>query len=130
MHIAYDLIYGARINPKAGLRAEALSSSRAVLTCLANDLGYDIYAEQLRAKACQGDVLICFSGSRNSKNISLALNVGKSLKMKTFTILGFDGGFSKIIADVAIYFPVGDIQISEDLQLIVGHMCMKWLRSQ
>jgi D-sedoheptulose 7-phosphate isomerase len=31
------------------------------------------------------------------------------------------------MADVAIHFPVDDMQISEDLQLIVGHMVMQWL---
>jgi D-sedoheptulose 7-phosphate isomerase len=31
------------------------------------------------------------------------------------------------MADVAIHFAVEDMQISEDLQLVVGHMVMQWL---
>jgi D-sedoheptulose 7-phosphate isomerase len=31
------------------------------------------------------------------------------------------------MADVAIHFAVDDMQISEDLQLVVGHMVMQWL---
>ena len=33
----------------------------------------------------------------------------------------------KAMADVAIHFAVDDMQISEDMQLVVGHMIMQWL---
>ena len=32
--------------------------------------------------------------------------------------------------DIPIHVPVNDMQISEDLQLIVGHMMMQWLYQQ
>jgi D-sedoheptulose 7-phosphate isomerase len=47
--------------------------------------------------------------------------------VRTYAILGYSGGKAKAMADVAIHFPVDDMQISEDLQLIVGHMVMQWL---
>jgi D-sedoheptulose 7-phosphate isomerase len=31
------------------------------------------------------------------------------------------------MADIPIHFSVEDMQISEDLQLIVGHVAMQWL---
>lgn len=130
-HIANDFIYGAGINNGAGLRVEALSSNTAVITCLANDLGYDsIYSEQLKVKAGQGDILIVLSGSGNSKNIVKAIEVGNRIGMETVAILGFSGGRSKEIAKLPIHFEVDDMQIAEDLQLIVGHMCMQWLCKQ
>ncbi len=49
------------------------------------------------------------------------------MKLKTFAIVGFSGGRCKEIAQVPIHFPIDDMQISEDLQTIVGHMCMQWL---
>jgi len=49
------------------------------------------------------------------------------MNVKSYAILGFTGGRSKGLADVPIHFPVDDMQISEDLQLIVGHMLMQWL---
>jgi len=49
------------------------------------------------------------------------------MRIKSYAILGFSGGQSKSLADVAIHFPVDDMQIAEDLQLIVGHMLMQWL---
>ena len=110
------------------MKVEALSANSAVLTCLGNDVGYsEIYAEQLLAKANSGDLLIVLSGSGNSPNVLRALEVGNSIGMKTFAILGYTGGRCRELAQFPVHFEVNDMQISEDLQLIVGHMCMQWL---
>ena len=131
IHLANDFIYGAGVSNGGGLRVEALSANAAVITCLANDVGYDrIYSEQLKVKGNSGDILIVLSGSGNSPNIVKALEVGNTLKMKTFAILGFNGGRCKEIAKYPIHFEIDDMQIAEDLQLIVGHICMQWLCNQ
>ena len=128
IHLANDLIYGAGMKVGGGICVEALSANSAVLTCLGNDLGYDeIYAQQLRVKAIPGDILIALSGSGNSPNIVKALKVGNEIGMKTFAILAYSGGICKELAQVPLHFPVDDMQIAEDLQLIVGHICMQWL---
>jgi D-sedoheptulose 7-phosphate isomerase len=128
VHLANDFIYGAGIKFGKGLRVEALSANSAVLTCLANDIGYDqIFAEQIRVKARSGDVLVVLSGSGNSPNIVKALEIGNALGLVTFAILGFDGGKAKNLAQHPIHIPVQDMQIAEDLQLIIGHICMQWL---
>jgi D-sedoheptulose 7-phosphate isomerase len=128
VHLANDLIYGAGMRAGGGLRVESLSANPAVLTCLGNDLGYDeIYAQQLRVKGQPGDVLIVLSGSGNSPNVVKALEVGNQLGLTTFAILGFSGGKCKDLAQVPLHFSVNDMQIAEDLQLIVGHICMQWL---
>ncbi len=130
IHLANDLLYGAGAGHGGGLRVEALSANPAVLTCLANDLGYDaIYAEQLRVKAAPGDVLIVLSGSGNSPNVVRALEVGAEKGMTTFAILGFSGGRCKALAQHPIHFAVDDMQIAEDLQLVIGHICMQWLNA-
>ena len=131
IHLANDFLYGAGKRNGGGLRVEALSANAAVITCLANDIGYEnIYSEQLKVKARAGDVLIALSGSGNSPNIVKALEVGNSMGMTTFAILGFSGGKSKALAKHPIHFEIDDMQIAEDLQLIIGHMCMKWLSEQ
>jgi D-sedoheptulose 7-phosphate isomerase len=110
------------------LRIEALSANPSVVTCLANDLGYEyIYSEQLKVKANKDDLLIALSGSGNSANICKAIEVGNKLGMITYAITGYDGGVCKQLATHSIHFPIADMQISEDMQLIVGHMCMQWL---
>jgi D-sedoheptulose 7-phosphate isomerase len=128
IHLANDFLYGIAKRPGGGLRVNALSANPAVITCLANDIGYErIYSEQLSVLANPGDVLIVLSGSGNSPNIVTALEQAKAMKVKSYAILGFTGGRCKQLADVSIHFPVDDMQISEDLQLIVGHMLMQWL---
>jgi D-sedoheptulose 7-phosphate isomerase len=128
IHLANDFLYGVGAKNGVGMRVEALSANSAVLTCLANDIGYEkIYAEQLRVKANPGDVLIVFSGSGNSPNVIAALEMGNYIGMKTFAVLGYSGGKCKEIAQNPIHFDIDDMQIAEDLQLIVGHMCMQWL---
>jgi D-sedoheptulose 7-phosphate isomerase len=128
IHLANDFLYGVGTKHGVGMRVEALSANAAVITCLANDIGYDqIYAEQLRVKANAGDVLIVLSGSGNSSNVVEALKMGTSLGMHTFAILAYSGGKCKELAQYPIHFKIDDMQIAEDLQLIVGHMCMQWL---
>ena len=128
IHLANDFLYGIAKRSGGGLRVNSLSANPAVITCLANDIGYDrIYSEQLSVLANPGDVLIVLSGSGNSTNIVAVLEQAKALNVKSYAILGFTGGRCKELADVPIHFPVDDMQISEDLQLVVGHMLMQWL---
>lgn len=127
-HLANDFLYGAGVGHGGGLKVEALSANPAVLTCLANDLGYDqIYAQQLRVKGEPGDLLIVLSGSGESPNVVAALEVAAERGMTSFAILGFSGGRCLALAQHAIHFAVDDMQIAEDLQLVVGHICMQWL---
>lgn len=127
IHLANDFIYGVAKQTGFGLRIQALSANPAVMTCLANDVGYDrIFSEQLAVLANPDDLLIVLSGSGNSPNILAALQQAKAMKVKSYAILGYSGGRCKDLADVAIHFPVDDMQIAEDLQLVVGHMLMQW----
>jgi D-sedoheptulose 7-phosphate isomerase len=128
IHLANDFIYGVAKQTGGGVRAVALSANSAVMTCLANDVGYDyIYSEQLAVLANEGDILVALSGSGNSPNILKALQTAKEKKVKSYAILGFDGGKAKVLADQSIHFPIQDMQIAEDMQLVVGHMLMQWL---
>ena len=130
-HLANDFLYGAVDSSGIGLRVEALSANSSVITCLANDISYqEIFSSQLKVKGNEGDLLIALSGSGNSNNILRAVQMGNSIGMTTFGILGFNGGECKNLCQVLIHCPVNDMQISEDFQLIVGHMCMQWLSSE
>lgn len=127
IHITNDFIFGAE--PKgSSIRAEALSANSSVLTCLGNDIGYEnIFSHQLKVKANAEDMLIVLSGSGNSANIINALAQANTLGLTTVAILGFDGGKAKSMADIVFHFDINDMQISEDLQVIIGHIVMKSL---
>ena len=132
LHLANDLHYGIGAcgpEPKIpGLRVEALSSNTGIITCLANDTGYDnIYSHQLEVKGRPGDLLIVLSGSGNSSNVVSAIDAAKRLGLLSYAIVAFNGGLCKDKADQTIHFKINDMQIAEDTQLVIGHMCMQWL---
>ncbi len=130
-HLANDFLYPVSKRRGSGLRVHALSANPATLTCLANDEGYEaVFSYQLAVLANRGDVLIALSGSGNSPNILEALDEAARIGVKSFAILGFDGGQAKQKVDYAIHLPIDDMQISEDLQMVVGNMILQYLFSR
>lgn len=128
IHIANDFLYGAGISNNSGLKVEALTSNSAILTCLANDIGYEnIFSEQIKVKGEKDDFLLVLSGSGNSKNIINALKEAKKIKLRTFAIIGFDGGECKQLADNSIHIKINDMQICEDFQMILLNIIMQQL---
>ena len=127
-HLANDFIYGVAKKTGSGFKVHSLSSNQSVITCLANDCGYEsIYSEQLATLGNKGDLLICLSGSGNSPNILKAINVAKNMGIFVVGVLGYDGGKAKKVVDLDIHIKINDMQISEDFQLIVFHYLMQSL---
>jgi len=121
-HWANDLIYGAGKNGRGGVRAHSLAANVSVITCLANDTGYEhIFSTQLGVLASPGDIAIALSGSGNSPNILCALEECKKVGVETWALVGFDGGKALKLADNVLHFPVDDMQVAEDLQMVVCH---------
>lgn len=130
-HLANDFLYPVSKIIGSGIRVHALSANAATLTCLANDEGYDqVFSAQLAVLANPGDLLIVLSGSGNSKNILAVLEEAKRMGVESFAILAFDGGRAKALADHPIHFPIDDMQIAEDLQMIVCNMVLQYLFSR
>lgn len=128
MHIANDMFYGVAKLGGRGMRIHALPANVSVLTCLANDEGYDqIYSRQLAVEASPGDMLVALSGSGNSPNILEALKQARTMGVESFAVLGYSGGKAKEMADHPIHFAIDDMQIAEDLQLVLFHAMMQWL---
>ncbi len=83
-----------------------LCSSPAELTGLVNDFGVEqMYVAALKPKIREGDLVMGFSGSGNSKNIINAFNFANSKGAKTISISKGNGGESNKIADVSILIP-------------------------
>lgn len=130
IHLANDLTFGAGKTNGVGISSDALCSNQAVITCLANDIGYEnIFAEQLKVKAKKNDILILYSGSGNSKNIINAVNQAKKSRIDVYGLVGFDGGaLAKMIEpSKIIHFNIDDMQVVEDLMMIINHIIIKWL---
>ena len=132
VHIANDLLYGIGANSANtiinGLSIESLVSNQAVVTCLANDIGYEnIFSFQLDVKAAPNDLLIVLSGSGNSQNIINVLETASRKKIKTFAIVAFEGGRCKDIADEFIHIKENNMELAEDAQMIIFNICKKYL---
>lgn len=131
VHLANDFLYAWSKKQGRGIRVHAMPANPAVMTCLANDEGYDeVFAAQLAVHAQSDDVLIVFSGSGNSRNILRALEQARVMGVTSYAVLGFDGGRAKALCDVPIHFKTTDMQIAEDAQLILGHMIVQHLHAK
>lgn len=131
IHLANDMLYAVSKTPGSGLRVHALPANPAVLTCLANDEGFDqIFSLQLAVLARPRDLLIVFSGSGNSPNVLRALEMAREVGMTSYAVLAFSGGKAKPLADRPIHVETNDMQVAEDVQLIIGHMVMQQLSSR
>ena len=128
-HLANDLIYA--INPCGqGLNAHSLCANTAINLCLANDEGYqNIFSKQLSTLGRKDDVLIVLSGSGNSENIIQVLKEAKNIGLKSYALLGYDGGECINLADQVIHFKANDMQVSEDFQMIIGHILTKYIKN-
>ena len=110
------------------IKTFSLCDNIGIVTAFANDLSYEkIFSGQLASLMEKGDLLICISGSGNSRNIISAINFAKKKNCKTLSFVGFDGGEVKKISDYNVHVPSSDMQICEDIHLMIGHMIMKSL---
>ena len=67
--------------------AVSLCNSGGTLTGITNDLGFEnIYSEQIKFQALEGDTFMGISGSGTSKNIVKGVQTAKSIGLKTILI--------------------------------------------
>ena len=87
-HFAGELL-GRFKNSRPPFKAISLTSDSSLITCIANDYGYEhIFSRQIEALGSESDVLICLSTSGTSLNILKALNQAKRMNLIS---LGFFG---------------------------------------
>jgi D-sedoheptulose 7-phosphate isomerase len=120
-HLAEELTGRYRSNRRA-LPAVALTADSAALTCIANDFGYEqVFARQVEALARPGDLLLCFSTSGNSPNITAALRAARAAGAASVALLGKDGGPARALADLALVVASDDTARIQEAHLQVLH---------
>jgi len=81
--------------------ARSLVEDQAVLTALANDIGFDnVFSRQLIAHGRPTDVAMGFSTSGNSDNLLVAFGQARKQGMLTVGLAGIDGGRMAVDASV------------------------------
>lgn len=80
-------------HPPRALPAISLVDDRAVLTALANDIGFDVvFARQIGALARSDDIAVGFSTSGSSSNVLAAFAEARRRGLVTVGFSGYDGG--------------------------------------
>jgi D-sedoheptulose 7-phosphate isomerase len=130
-HLAADLAKNTIGPNMRRFRIMSLNENAAIVTALANDLGYEnVFSEQLTSLVRAGDVLIAVSASGNSPNILNAMRYARSRSAEVVGLLGFDGGQAVGLADLSIVVPSSDYGVVEDLHLVINHMLVGFFRDQ
>ncbi len=120
-HFATEMLgrFGYRKPPLPGV---ALTADTAVLTALANDLGFEeVFAMQIRARARAGDLVLALSTSGRSENVVRGLRAAREAGCRAVALLGGDGGRAKESADLAIVAPGIDSAAVQEAHLVIGH---------
>ena len=128
-HLLCDFHKGIQTGTALKPRIVSLSSHLELLTAIANDISYDdVFVYQLRTMARPGDLLMTISSSGNSENIVRAAAWAKQNNIPTISLVGFSGGRSASIADVAIHVAAENYGIVEDIHQSVMHLLSQHLR--
>lgn len=120
-HIAAEFVGRFKIN-RPGLAAIALTTDTSILTAVANDFGYEgIFARQVEALGCAGDILIGLSTSGMSPNVVQAVRKAKEKGLMTIGFCGIKGGDLKKIADIAFAAQHEETSHIQEVHMVALH---------
>jgi D-sedoheptulose 7-phosphate isomerase len=122
-HFAVDLGKGASLGAERRFRVLSLTDNVPWITALANDLSYaDVFSEQLRNFAREGDVLLAFSGSGESENVLRAVRAANALGCRTIGLAGRGGGRLREEAGECIVVGAEHMGLIEDAHFVIQHV--------
>ena len=123
-HFYCDYNKGLSYQNNKRFKMICLNDNIATMLAYANDINYeDIFVEQLKNFLNKGDVVIGLSGSGNSKNVLKAIEYANQNDAITVGLTGYNGGILKQISKYSINANIDNMQISEDIHMILCHLC-------
>ncbi len=129
-HIAGELV-NRFLQQRRGLPAIALTTDGGVLTCIANDTGFEnIFARQIEALGTKHDVCLAISTSGTSPNVLAACEQARAQGMKIVGLLGRDGGTVAGLCDVALIVPSDDTQRIQETHNLIGHILCELIETE
>ena len=120
-HMAGELVNKFTFD-RPGLPALSLSTDTSIITAIGNDYGFDrLFARQVEAQGCAGDVFIGISTSGKSPNLVNALTACKEKGITSVAIVGanpcpMDG------YDYVIHVPSTVTPRIQECQTLIGHI--------
>lgn len=122
-HVAGEFVNQFLAKGRRALPALALTTDGGVLTCVANDTGFErVFARQVEAFGGGGDVLLAITTSGNSPNVVAAAETARALGMKVVGLLGRDGGRVRPLCDLALVVAADDTQRVQETHNLIGHV--------
>lgn len=127
-HFVCDFAKGASYGKNKRFKFICLNDNVPIMMAYSNDVSYDdIFVEQLINQFTSGDIVIGISGSGNSKNVLKAIEFANNNGGTTIGITGYNGGRLKEITSYSVNTNVDDMQISEDIHMVLDHLCINIL---
>jgi len=121
-HLAAELV-GRFRKDRRPLGSVALSSDTSVLTCVANDFGYEkIFSRQIESLGRRGDVLVAISTSGNSMNVVEAVKSARQAEITTIGLLGGSGGMLRELVDYPMLVPSTFTARIQESHILIGHI--------
>ena len=124
LHFAEEFTGRFRKERRA-LPAIAISDSSHI-TCVGNDYGFDyIFSKGVEAYGKEGDMFIGISTSGNSGNVIKAVELAKSMGIKTVGLLGKDGGKLKGMCDYEFVIPGQTSDRIQEIHMMILHIIIE-----
>ncbi|HEY3761329.1 MAG TPA: SIS domain-containing protein [Verrucomicrobiae bacterium] len=103
--------------------AISLTTNGELITAISNDYSFEeVFARQVQGLAQKGDVLIAFTTSGKSKNVSRALEEAKRVEIQSICFLGRDGGFTKGLATIDLLVQGPNTARIQEAQKLLYHI--------
>lgn len=120
-HLAAELL-GRFKYDRDPLPAFSLTDNTASITAIANDVGYErAFSRQVRGLGVEGDVLIALSTSGTSPNVVDAVEVARSIGMRTVGMTGAGGGRLPELCDLCLRVPSDDTARIQEGYMLAAH---------
>ena len=121
-HLAGELI-GRYRRTRRPLPAVSLVVDPSVVSCIANDFGYDeVFARQVEALARRSDVIVGFTTSGRSPSVVAGLAAARAAGATTVLFGGGDGGPAAGEADHALLVPSTTTARIQEMHLLLLHL--------
>jgi len=130
-HFLCDFNKGIKLSSKKNIKPKiySLVNSLELITAISNDLSYEhVFSFQLENFAKKDDLLITFSCSGSSKNITNVIRLAKKMKLKIICISGF--GKKNKFADLSINLNCKNYGVTEDIFSYIMHTTSQFIRSK
>lgn len=120
-HMAGELVNKFSFD-RPGLAALSLSTDTSIITAVGNDYGFDrLFARQIEAQGCAGDVFIGISTSGKSRNLVEALAACRAKGITSVAIVGANP-CPMDDYDYVLHVPSTETPRIQECQTLIGHI--------